>query len=273
MSANERSHRCPIPWRIAILSDPHGDLVAMHKVILDLEALEPVDEVLVGGDLAQGGAQPAEVIDLIRERGWSAVRGNGDDLLVRVADGCTPEEALHAARATHEALPDSLIPHALWSVDRLGSERIDYLRNLPLSIVRGPFDFGWVVLVHATPWSTEDVVLPDADEEVAKRMVGEVGTRLLVYGHIHTQYVRRVGDATLMSVGAINGSNDADSRPAYAIVNLGETITVQPRRVDWPLAERLGVYAAAGVERRFSRDAPGPLPIRCRPGVAVTVWP
>src|SRR5205085_115254 len=107
------------------------------------------------------------------------------------------------------------------------------------------------------------------DEEVAQRMVGEAGARLLVYGHIHMQYVRRVGDATLMSVGAINGSNDADSRPAYAIVSIGETITLQPRRVDWPLDEHLEAYEAAGVERRFSRDAPGPFPVRCQPGVAV----
>ena len=273
MTANERSHHFHVPWRIAILSDPHGDLVALEKVIADLETLEPVDEVLVGGDLAQGGAQPAEVVDLIRERGWPAVRGNSDDLLVRLADGWTPEEALRPGKATDGTVPESLIPDALRAVDRLGPERIEYLRTLPLSIVRGPFEFGSVVLVHATPWSTEDVVLPDADEEAAMRMVGEAGARLLVYGHIHTQYLRRVGDATLMSVGAVNGSNDADARPAYAIITLSESITVQPRRVDWPPEERLDAYAAAGVDRRYSRDAPGPLPVRCRAGVAVTVWP
>lgn len=274
MTANEWKHRSQARWRIAILSDPHGDLIALQNVMSDLDTLEaPIDEVLLGGDLAQGGAQPAEVVDLIRERGWSAVRGNADDLLVRLADGATPEEALQPGAATHPTVPNSLVPDALRAVDRLGSERIDYLRNLPLSIVRGPFAFGSVVLVHATPWSTEDVVLPDADEDLANRMVSEAGARLLVYGHIHTQYIRRVGDATLMSVGAINGSNDADPRPAYAIVELGETMTVEPRRVDWPLEERRAAYAAAGVDRRFSRDAPGPFPVRCQAGIAITVWP
>jgi hypothetical protein len=242
-------------------------------VIADLETLPPVDEVLVGGDLAQGGAQPAEVVDLIREQGWPAVRGNADDLLVRLADGATPEEALRPGAATHGAVPELLVPEALWVIDRLGSQRIEYLRNLPLSIMRGPFAFGSVMLVHATPWGTEDVVFPDADEEAAKRMVREGGARLLVYGHIHAQYVRRVEGATLMSVGAVNGSNDADSRPAYAIVEIGETMTVEPRRVDWTLEERLGAYAAAGVARRFSRDAPGPFPVRCQAGIAVTIWP
>jgi predicted phosphodiesterase len=273
MTENEHTHRSHFPWRIAIVSDPHGDLLALQKVLADVAAREPVDEVLVGGDLAQGGAQPAEVVGLIRERGLPAVRGNADDLLVRLADGATPEEALRPGAATHGTVPESLVPDAVRAVDRLGPERIEYLRTLPLSIIRGPFDFGSVVLVHATPWSTEDVVLPDADEEVAQRMVREAGARLLVYGYIHTQYIRRVGDATLMSVGAVNGSNDADPRPAYAIIDLGKTVSVEPRRVDWPLEERRAAYTAAGVERRFSRDAPGPFPVRCRPGVAVTVWP
>ncbi|MGA8923988.1 MAG: metallophosphoesterase [Candidatus Dormiibacterota bacterium] len=259
--------------RIAFISDPHGDLVALDKVIADLDGAEPVDEVLVGGDLAQGGAQPSEVVDEIRGRGWSSVRGNGDDLLVRIADGLSAREALRESEAAHGVLPDAVAAHAEWSVSRLGSERIEYLRSLPMRLERGPFAFGTVVLVHATPWSTEDVVLPDADEEIAKRMVLEGHGRLLVYGHIHTPYQRRVGSAVLLSVGAVSGSNDADARPAYTIVNLNSAISVEVRRVDWPIEERLAAYSRGGVERKFSRDEPGPFPVRSQPGVAVTVWP
>jgi predicted phosphodiesterase len=262
-----------LPWRIAFISDPHGDRVALDKVISDLERVGSVDEVLVGGDLAQGGAQPAEVIDEIRKRGWRAVRGNGDDFLVRIADGDPAAEALREGEAAHGVLPKRVASQGEWSVSRLGHERIEYLRSLPLSIPRGPFAFGTVVLVHATPWSTEDVVLPDADMEIAERMVREAGARLLVYGHIHTPYQRRVGDAALMSVGAVSGSNDADPRPAYTIVHLDTTISVEVRRVDWPPEERLAAYRLAGIERRFSRDEPGPFPVRSQPGVAVTVWP
>jgi predicted phosphodiesterase len=270
---NSGLERQRLPWRIAFISDPHGDLVALDKVISDLEGAGPVDEVLVGGDLAQGGAQPAEVVDEIRKRGWLSVRGNGDDLLVRVADGSSGAEALRRAEATHGVLPESVASYAEWSVGQLGPERIEYLRSLPMAIARGPFAFGTVMLVHATPWSTEEVVLPDADIEVAKRMIEEARARLLVYGHIHTPYQRRVGSAALMSVGAVSGSNDADARPAYTIVNLDATISVEVRRVDWPPKERLAAYSVAGVERRFSRDEPGPFPVRSQPGVAITVWP
>jgi predicted phosphodiesterase len=270
LSANQNG----LPSRVAILSDPHGDAVALAKVISHLESFEPVDEVLLGGDLAQGGPQPAEVVDMIRTRGWRSVRGNADDLLYRIADGIPPVEAARPGEEAHGGpLPESTAARAVWSVERLGSERIEYLRSLPMSIQLGPYPFGRVVLVHATPWSTEDVVLPDADIELAQRAVREAGARLLVYGHIHTQYVRRVGSAALASVGAVSGSNDADPRVGYAIIDLGATISIEHRRVDWPAEERLAAYERAGVDPLPGPNQPGPFPIRSQPGIAVTVWP
>jgi len=249
--------------RIAFISDPHGDLVALKSVIADLEGAGRVDEVLVGGDLAQGGDQPAEVVDALRSRGWAAVRGNGDDLLVRVADGSAAREL--GSEAHGGRVPEGVASRAAWSVAQLGPERIEYLRSLPISLERGPFPFGMVVLVHATPWSTEQVVLPDAHPEVAARMVREARAGLLAYGHIHTPYQRRVGGAVLMSVGAVHGSNDADRRPAYTIVNLGATIEAEVRRVEGPLPKALkrgplpvrshrAWWSGSGPEHRVDRD-------------------
>jgi predicted phosphodiesterase len=253
--------------RVALLSDPHGDHVALARVIADLEKAPSVDEVLLGGDLAQGGPQPVETIDEIRNRRWRSVRGNSDEFLIRIADG----------QLTEPDVPEEVMARGSWSVERLGTDGIEYLRALPTSIEVGPFPFGRVALVHATPWSTEDVVLPDAAPDVAQRMVDEAGARLLAYGHIHTPYQRKVGDAVLMSIGAVSASNDADPRPAYSIVTLGETISVEVRRVDWPLEERLADYEKAGVEldsrQRRSLGAAGPFPVRSQAGVAVTLWP
>lgn len=208
--------------RIAVVSDPHGDFVAFRKVITDMELRGTFDEVLLGGDLAQGGSQPGEVVDEIRRRGWRSVRGNSDDFLVRIADGL-PVEA---------GVPPETIARGRWSVAALGPERIEYLRSLPASIELGPFPFGKVVLVHATPWSTEDVVLPSATEAEARRMIDVSGARLVLYGHIHMPYQRTVGEGVVASVGAVSGSNDLDPRPAYTICTLGDEIAIEVRRVE-----------------------------------------
>ncbi len=76
--------------RIAVLSDIHGNLAALQAVLTDLEDQE-VDEVLIGGDLAEGGRQPMEVLDLLMARKWPAVVGNGDILLLELAEGKQPK--------------------------------------------------------------------------------------------------------------------------------------------------------------------------------------
>src|SRR5437667_12802035 len=68
--------------RIAIVSDIHGNRTAFEAVLADLRQTSP-DSILHGGDLADGGASPAEIVDRIRDLGWPGVLGNTDDMLAR----------------------------------------------------------------------------------------------------------------------------------------------------------------------------------------------
>jgi len=63
--------------RIAVVSDIHGNLTALEAVLADLEQTSP-DLALHGGDLADGGSSPIEVVDRIRDLGWQGVMGNTD---------------------------------------------------------------------------------------------------------------------------------------------------------------------------------------------------
>ena len=58
--------------RVAIVSDIHGNLVALEAVIADIDAHSP-DLIVHGGDLAVIGPRPAEVIDRIHDLGWPGV--------------------------------------------------------------------------------------------------------------------------------------------------------------------------------------------------------
>jgi predicted phosphodiesterase len=48
--------------RVAIVSDVHGNRRAFEAVLGDLRQVAP-DLILHGGDLAYGGAHPAEIIE------------------------------------------------------------------------------------------------------------------------------------------------------------------------------------------------------------------
>jgi 3',5'-cyclic AMP phosphodiesterase CpdA len=61
-----------VTQRLAILSDIHGNLVALEAAIADIEAHSP-DLIVHGGDLAVIGPRPAELIDRIHDLGWRGV--------------------------------------------------------------------------------------------------------------------------------------------------------------------------------------------------------
>src|SRR5258708_21927813 len=112
--------------RTAIVSDVHGNLRAFEAVLADLRRVAP-DLVVQGGDLAYGGAHPAEIIDQIRALGWPGVRGNTDEML------WAPESLAEFAAAARMLAPllaatQELIPPALAS---MGKERLRWLKELP----------------------------------------------------------------------------------------------------------------------------------------------
>ncbi|MEX2645486.1 MAG: metallophosphoesterase family protein [Gaiellaceae bacterium] len=101
--------------RTALVSDVHGNAVALEAVLADLDR-EPVDQVVALGDMAQGGPQPAEVVDTVAALGWPVVLGNADDFLLDPDAG--------AEEATERQLEARA-----WSVERLGPGRLETIRG------------------------------------------------------------------------------------------------------------------------------------------------
>src|SRR6266545_4455606 len=67
--------------QLALISDIHGNGVALDTVLADL-ARHDVEQIVCLGDVAAGGPQPNEVIARLRELGCQAVRGNADGWLL-----------------------------------------------------------------------------------------------------------------------------------------------------------------------------------------------
>lgn len=231
--------------RLAILSDQHGNLAAFQAVLAEVDRRGPFDTLVGGGDFVLGGAFPRETLALVIERGLECVRGNTDEWLVEAATngqqpatGYTPEQA-------HTGVLREMDE---WAAARLSADQLEFLKGMPLRWeTTGPSGQALVV-VHATPWSAHPVVLPDAPEDVAERMLDEAGSPVLLYGHIHHAYIRSVGDRTLASVGSIGMPFDGDWRPCFAIAeDDGSGWRVEHVRVPYDQAAYLVALADSGV--------------------------
>jgi hypothetical protein len=124
--------------RIAVLSDIHGNGSALEAAIADLRVMAP-DAVLFGGDLADGGSTPVEVVDCVRERGWPAVLGNTDEMLIR------PDSLERFASVSNAPqLWQKVRAIAAATREVLGEDRLAWIAQLP-AMVKLP----GIAVVHA----------------------------------------------------------------------------------------------------------------------------
>ena len=191
--------------RIAIVSDVHGNLVALEAVLTDLQEQRP-DLVVHGGDLVFNGPHPAECLDLIREQGWLGIVGNTDQALWTLPD--TLSENTVRIFGVIAAATTSM----------LGRERIAWLKTLPLEWRDGDR----VALVHAVPGDTWRIVQPEASDAEMREVYGPLGATLAVYCHIHRPHVRNLGDFTLANSGSVGMPFDGDARSSYLLIEDGQ---------------------------------------------------
>lgn len=151
--------------RVLILSDIHANLDALHAV---LAAAPPHDAVWNLGDVVGYGANPNEVIDLVREQGQVFVRGNHD----KACSGVDSIEGFNpiAGRA------------ARWTRCILTSEHRDWLRTMPA----GPImpDGPDVSCMHGSLFNEDEYVLTVRD---AWTPLTRAETRINFFGHTHLQ--------------------------------------------------------------------------------------
>jgi predicted phosphodiesterase len=192
--------------RIAVISDIHGNRLALEAVLEDIER-HGVDMTLNLGDLVSGPLEPARTADLLLDCDFPTVRGNHERMLIA-------GETVRLDPVDHFARED------------LAPRHLDWFARLPtsLSISRDLF------MCHGTPKDDNARWLDDFWHDRATTLPGEAAVTaaaegldypVLLCGHTHIARAVRLGDGRLIvnpgSVGLqmVHGSPDA----RYAILD------------------------------------------------------
>lgn len=161
--------------RIAVISDVHGNLMALEAVLSDL-ASRGVDATINLGDCVAGPLWPRETFELLADLNIPTVRGNHDRWILDRPDAEMPPAGLFARQALTEAQRAAL--HALPATLQLTPE---------------------ILAVHGTPSDdtaylleemTEDGRLAPARRGLLAERLGDAATSpVLLCGHSHRQAV------------------------------------------------------------------------------------
>lgn len=231
--------------RIAVLSDIHGNLVALEAV---LAALQPYDAVWQLGDIVGYGPQPDEVVARLAAEEATGVRGNHD----AAALGDLDLDAFNEdARTAVE-----------WTAAHIVPATRSWLADLPARSEEQQF-----TLVHGSPRDpTWEYVYSTG---VARRNFVAFTTPYCLVGHTHVPLVFRQSKNSLepmlpddgdrlelderraiLNPGSVGQPRDGDPRAGAMVIDT-DTNVVEWRRVEYAIGDVQALMRDAGLPPRL----------------------
>lgn len=260
------------PYRIAFLTDLHGNLHGLEAVLADIRREAP-DLILVGGDLTFKFPYPRETLELLDTIEHRAVAGNTDRYVTAWA---TPASWPHW-------LPGDGARHAQWTRAQIGEDWAARIAALPgeiaLTVAGASGGAGDVLLFHGVPGNPfigihhppgpanlhPQWAMPDA---ALDRHLAGVRAPLLLAGHTHVPLVRPWRESTIVNPGAVAHLWRPTPDPHLARYAL---LTYRPGN-DWAIDLRAVPYDnAAAIRGLLAIEAHNPLAGRVAEMIAAPV--
>ena len=231
--------------RRAIVSDIHGNLEALNRVLEDAKS-QDCEQIVCLGDIVGYGPDPQACIDIVK--GFDAcILGNHDLAALFDPEGFS-NAAEQAILWTRRQIEAGDTPQDCY-------RRLEFLAHLPRTRREGPLLF-----VHGSVRNpiNDDVFPEDIYNQRKMQKIFELIERHCFQGHTHVpgvftqslnfmgpeevNYVYRLTeDKTMINVGSVGQPRDGDPRSCYVVLE-DEQVTF--RRVEYPFEQTIQkIYA------------------------------
>jgi predicted phosphodiesterase len=206
--------------RVAVVSDVHGNAVALAAVLAELEREQP-DLIVFGGDLTWGPL-PGETFALASGLNARFVRGNAERAVLENKSSTEREQWMQANHTPEmREFLAGFEQHVAVEVDGLGPVRV----------------------CHGSPRTDEECVTPETPEARVREFSEGIDERVIVTAHVHIQFDREV--AGIRSVNAGSVGLPYEGRPGAYWALLGPEVDL--RRTEYDLDEAVVRYRATDI--------------------------
>ncbi|MGE5244063.1 MAG: metallophosphoesterase family protein [Betaproteobacteria bacterium] len=231
--------------RIAIFSDIHGNLPALEAVLSDIRR-QHVDAMYCLGDLVGYAPFPNEVTERIRRECIPTIMGNYDDGVGFDRDecGCAYREADERMRG-QQSLE--------WTKAHVSPENKAFLRGLSPEI-RIEAGRKRVLLVHGSPRRMNEYLFEDRPDSSFERLAASSNADVIVFGHTHRPYTKRIGDVWFVNVGSVGKPKDGNWQACYAILDVAAAPPASFVRVPYDVAAVAEAIRRSELPGEFAAD-------------------
>ena len=216
--------------RTAILSDIHGNTIALEAVLAAVERQGGADNYWILGDFVALGPDPVGVLERVSQLpGLAATRGNTDRYVFAEE---RPFPAISDAQSDPSLVPRIVQMNAsfAWTQGAVTTAGwLDWLADLPLELQTTLPDGTRFLGVHAAPGTDDGAGLhPGLSPADLAAALAAVPADLICVGHTHKVLDLMVNGRRLINLGSVSNPIGPDLRASYALLTAdvhGHTIS------------------------------------------------
>jgi putative phosphoesterase len=175
--------------RVGLISDIHGNLLALDAVLEELDR-EEVDQLVCLGDVAVG-PQPAETLARVRELGCPVVMGNWDAAFLG-----------QMTEPPQGEVGEMLVEIGDWWAALLSPGDREFIESF-LPTIELSLGSSRALCFHGSPRSYDDSIFATTPDEELRTMLDEVEAPALLGGHTHIQMIRRYEHSVIVNPGSV----------------------------------------------------------------------
>ena len=205
--------------RIAILSDIHGNPIALEAVLEDARSMD-VEGYWILGDLVAIGFSPVEVLERLSQlENSTIVRGNTDRYVV-TGEGPPPTREDAKSNPEHVDAVTEMAASFGWTRGFVSAHGwVDWLARLPMekriTLPNGTRS----LLVHSSPGRDDGSGLhPGLSNLEIEELIQGCAADFICVGHTHEVLHRQLARTRVVNPGSVSNPKGPDLRASYAIL-------------------------------------------------------
>ncbi len=211
--------------KIALLSDIHGNSIALEAVLADIATQGEVDGYWILGDLVALGHDPVGTLQrLTALPAVRFIRGNTDRY---VCTGDRPFPSLADAQNNPDLIPRlaEVAGTFAWTQGMVTAAGwLDWLAQLPVELHEQLPDGSRFLGVHAAPGNDDGAgIRPTTNLAELEALLSGCDDDLICVGHTHVPLERRASGKHLVNLGSVSNPITADLRASYVILEATPT--------------------------------------------------
>ena len=208
--------------KVAIISDIHGNSVALKEVLKDAK-LNNVDEYIFSGDLVNDLPFGNETLEIVKKTSDKVLKGNKEQYLIEF------EEEKYDWKNIQ-------FKNTRFMYDELTEENKAYIRKLPHCISL-ECEGVKLLVAHGSPKSVEEL-LNRRFKDLIEKYVEELDADALIFGHTHEpMWYEYINGKLVLNAGCAGVSPHYVGKAEYVIlsINNGKIENIDLRLVDYDI--------------------------------------